>query len=291
MSTRDRTSEILEIRRRRSRFHGHLSWELTKLKAAWEKAPSENRSLLDYFPIKCVTVLEVATRQELALLIDHSVDYADRAGDLWRNSKLDFSVIRDIQGRQVTLGELVAHTVPVNSFGQIISHFEALLGRPIRPELSTQVDRWKVEIEKQPSQPIISDFEATARTLSDLFDVRHILCHELPESTVYSEADVGGFIQHALQFLNALEWMLTREKWGLVPLTQTEMNIAEANELQKTKEELDRLIATLVGKMEDLERRTRLPGEEGGGWVSAFNDAQLKWRAFCDAYCGACQRV
>lgn len=285
MANRDRTSEILEIKRRNPRSWGHLSWELMRLKSDWEKAPRDHRPMLDYFPIKCVTILEVSTRQELALLIDHSDNYADRAGELWRNSKLDFSTIRDIHGKRVTLGELVAHTVPVNSFGQMISHFEVLLGRPLRLELSTQVDRWKVEIERQPSQPIISDFEATARTLSALFDVRHILCHELPESSVYSAADIGEFIQHGLQFLNALEWILTREKWGVVPLTQTEMNIAEANELHERKEELDRLIGILVGKMEDLEGRTRLPGEEGGGWVSAFNDAQHKWQAFRDAYC------
>ena len=204
MPGRDQTAEILEIKQRNAKFYGFRSGEMKSLLSRWLATAQNNDSTPDFYLIRAVTILEVSARQELALLIDHGKAYTDRAVELSKNFKMDFATVRDIQGRAITLGDIVAHSVPVNSFGKVLSHFEILLGKPLRPLLANAVDRWRIEIEGQPSAPIIGDFDTLACCLSRLFDIRHILCHELPEKPVYSVEEVTEFLGRALEFMKAL---------------------------------------------------------------------------------------
>jgi hypothetical protein len=88
--------------------------------------------------------LEVFTRRNLADLIDHNRLFTDRAIELSKNIKIDFALVRDIQGRTITLGDILAHSVPINSLGHIAGCFETVLGKSLRPLLETIVDRWDV---------------------------------------------------------------------------------------------------------------------------------------------------
>ena len=185
MSTRDRTGEILEIKKRNPRNEGLLSFGLVELKRRWEKGGKGLDSVPDFYLIRAVTILEVSTRQEMARLIDHRKDFTERAVELSKNFKMDFATVREIQGRAITLGDIVSHSVPVNAFGQVLDYFETLLGKPLRPLLVSAVDRFRTEIEKEPAEPIIPDFDSIRGRLARLFEIRHILCHELPEKAVY----------------------------------------------------------------------------------------------------------
>jgi hypothetical protein len=125
-------------------------------------------------------LLEVFTRGNIAELIDHGAEYANRAIELSKNLKMDFALVQGVQGRAITLGDIVAHSVSINSFGQMLGHFETLLDKkPLRTLLAGAVDRWTVEIKKEPPVPIIADFDALAHSLTRLFEVRHIVCHEI----------------------------------------------------------------------------------------------------------------
>ena len=64
-----------------------------------------------------------------------------------------------------------------------------------------------------------------ASRLSTLFEIRHILTNEIPKGQVYSIGDIEDFLTEARRFTNALEEVLTFKRFGLVPLTQTEINI------------------------------------------------------------------
>jgi uncharacterized protein YecT (DUF1311 family) len=218
-------------------------------------------------------------------LIDHSREFTDRAVELSKNFKMDFATVRDVQGRAITLGDIVGHNIPVNSFGQILGYFDTLLGKPARPLLETAVDRWQTEIEKKPSEPIIQDFDALAKLMSRLVEIRHILCHELPEKPVYAVDDVAEFLEAALRFTKAIEWVLTFEKFGLVPLTQTDMNIAEGNRFRSKEEELNNLFAKIRQKIISLDRDALGPRTGDSAWGKSFEEAQEKWRSYRNAYC------
>jgi uncharacterized protein YecT (DUF1311 family) len=285
MANRDRASEIQEIRQRNSRSQGHLSYHLQDLQVQWTKVSQRPGSLSDFYLIRAVTILEVSTRQELALLINHSRQFTDRAVEFSKSFKMDFATVRDVQGRVVTLGDVIAHSVPVNSFGQILDHFGILLGRSIRPLLSGVIDRWQVEIEGRESRPIIEDFEKLAANLTRLFEIRHILCHELPEKSVYPVAEVSGFLESAIQFSKAMEWVLTFEKFGLVPLTQTDMNISQGERLRNAEKDLEHVFGKIRKKIFDLDRSASLSNSDQSGWASSFDAVQETWLAYRNAQC------
>jgi len=222
----------------------------------------------------------------MALLIDHTKHFTDRAVELSKNFKMDFAMVRDIQDRAITLGDIVAHSVPLNSFGQILDHFEMLLGKPLRPLLITVEDRWRTEVEKQPPKPIIPDFDALKKRLSRLFEIRHVLCHELPQSPVYSVDEVSDFLKDAVRFAHAIEEILTFEKYGLVPLTQSEMNKDASEKLKGRQQELDGLLISIrsyLGSRHQTLREFSLG--EVDCLLSRFDDTQEKWLAFRKANC------
>jgi uncharacterized protein YecT (DUF1311 family) len=274
MSTRDRTSQIIEIKERNPTLHGFLSYSLAGLSKQWADVAQRDGSQPDFYLIRAVTILEVSTRQQIASLIDHAKEYTDRAVELSKQIKMDFATVRDVQGRAITLGDIVAHSIPMNSFGQIMGYFETLLGKPFRQLLIDAIDRWRVEIEKQPSEPIIRDFDALAYHLSRLFEIRHILCHELPENPVYTTSEVAEFLADATRFTKATETVLHFEKYGHTPLTQTEMNIDAMNRLREKEEELNRLLAEIRTRAEQAEQE-----------IVSLDDAQEKWLAYRNAHC------
>lgn len=285
MSKRDRTGEIREVKERNPLGHRFGSYSLQNLKLRWTKTGKNNESTPDFYVIRAVTLLEVFTRGNIADLIDHGSEYTSRAIELSKNLKMDFALVQGIQGRVVTLGDIVAHSVPVSSFAQILEHFETLLGKPLRPLLVGVGDRWATEIEKKPSEPIISDFDVLARSLTRLFEVRHILCHETPRNPVYAVGEVEDFLSEAIRFTKALQEVLTFERFGLVPLTQTDMNIAADKDLRKKEDELKELLAEIRARVRETDANpsSLTTGSADGSWLHCLDDAEEKWLSYRDA--------
>jgi hypothetical protein len=248
MGSRDRANEIAEIKQREDSGHGYLSFALKGLQEQWLKTKTSAGFNPDFYVIRAVTLLEVSTRHNIAALIDHGEQYVNRAVELSKHLKIDLALVRAVHGRMITIGDIVAHNVPLNSFGQIIGYFDTLFGRPIRPLLEAAIDRWAVEIgqkiaaevrplleganvqwaddiDKMAAGTIIDDFDSVAACLSRLFEIRHILCHELPTKPIYELREIGEFLDSAFRFAKATEEVLTFEKFGLVPFTQADMNI------------------------------------------------------------------
>lgn len=288
MSNRDRTQEILEVKRRNARWSQFGSHGLEVLRQQWSKNRQSEACTPDFYVIRTVTLLEVLTRRNLAALIDHSRGFTDRAIELAKHVRIDFSLVREVQGRTITLGDILAHSVPVNSFGQIVECFETVLGKPLRPLIQTVVDRWDVEVMRKPRRPIVGDYDAMARCVGRLFDVRHILCHEAPRKAVYDVKEVDEFLEKAIWFTEALNHILTFEKFGNVPLCQADMNIAAGKELKATEDKMGRLLSQIEAKVRDTDAtlvNLKLPGPDSGSWLDRARDAQTKWLAYRDAQC------
>jgi hypothetical protein len=104
---------------------------LSELQKRWEVSASDPNATPDFFVIRTVTFLEVLARAWIAQLVDYGPPYVENAIPLAKNHlKFDFELVRAIQGRTITLGDIVAHSVPVNSFPQLIGHFGTLIGQP-----------------------------------------------------------------------------------------------------------------------------------------------------------------
>lgn len=267
MPRQDRVRELIELkeRTRRNTYFSHL---ISSLLHRWkgQSAPT------DFYVIRLVTILEVGVRDNIAELIDHDEKYAALSIDLARNVKIDLPLIRGVQARNITLGDIIAHSVPLNSFGQIVSHFDVLLGKSFRSLLVSAVSRWQTEVEKKVPTPIIADFDKVAARLSRLFEVRHIVTHELPNNNVYADTEVEEFLEAASQFAQAVEEVLTFEKFGLVPLTQTDMNISSYESYKKTDEELETVLQNVRSSLAD--------SSDNAKWLDVLNKSQEAWKLF-----------
>jgi uncharacterized protein YecT (DUF1311 family) len=287
MTRRNRTQDILDVKRRDAHWNWFGPYGLENLQRQWLKNRQSKACTPDFYVIRTVTLLGVFTRRNLADLIDHDRRFTDRAIELSRYVKIDFALIRDIQGRTITLGDILAHSVPVNSFGQIVEHFETILERPVRPLLETTVDRWETEVRKMPRAPIVDDYEALARCLTRLFEVRHILSHEAPREAVYDQSEIDEFLANAVRFVKAMHEILMFERFGLVPLTQTEKNIAAGEQLKRTEKEMSRLFSDIEERVKEFDARNPLRKDEQdyGGWHGSLTDAQAAWLSYRKAHC------
>ena len=104
MSLRDRTQEILTVKQRDGGWNRFGSFALENLQRDWQKRRANEACEPDFYTIRAVTLLEVFTRRNLAELIDHDSEFTDRAIEFSKHLKIDFGLVRDVQGRTITSG-------------------------------------------------------------------------------------------------------------------------------------------------------------------------------------------
>jgi uncharacterized protein YecT (DUF1311 family) len=198
----------------------------------------------NYVPIRLVTLIEVGARSSIKELIDHGDPYLENAKAHVQNFKLDYGYVLALHRKKITIGEMIAHSVPTNSIDQILSALTELV--PTLNDLLLRAkDRVAIEIDGEPDQPIISDLTKTIGTLDKLFRLRHIIVHEMPSSDLIEEGEFQIFFGAAKNFLSALAWITSELVSGHVPLTQADMNIQSAENLDKTISEFKSLLDKL----------------------------------------------
>src|SRR5260370_23201662 len=128
MVARDRVGEILDLKGRQQE-RGLLITRLEHLRRSWIEHRTDAQTS-DFVPIRIVTLIEVFTRAWLAELIDHGSPFVENAASLAKtlSLKFDFAVSMAIQGRTISLGDLVAHSVSTNRIDDIAYNFSTFMG-------------------------------------------------------------------------------------------------------------------------------------------------------------------
>lgn len=224
---RDRIEEIVARRSRASRTNPVSHWEIDTLAEQWLVGTGPLYEVPDFIIIRLVTMLEVFTRTWIATLVDAGEPYVQRAGDLVGGSlKFDFGIVRALAGKQVSVGELVSHSVSINQLSDLETVFTTLTGTKVFPAIAQLADRWASEIDGI-SDPIIANVEELRRQLAALFAARHIVVHEMPSGKPYEMDDISEFITATRNFVHAVDQYLDTMLNGNFPLQQQPMN-AEA---------------------------------------------------------------
>jgi hypothetical protein len=267
MSKRDRLSEIVAIKQRggaRRRRIADLN-DLVQLKKLWAATRDDTREIIsNLLPIRIVTLIEVLCRYSLEILIDReSSPYAERAARLKIDLKFDFDMVQGLQGRLITLGQLIAHAVPLSNVGNIATAFSTLLDTDLFQLLATT--RTRLSIEHDPDgAPIIDDIDVLRKRLARLFEVRHILTHEFPSDPPHRPSELDEFLDAAEKFMNALDEALTQLLFGQYPISQQAMNRDAHNKSEAASAELEALCDEIAGK-----------------WRSPIiNKVQRSWKVF-----------
>ena len=214
---------------------------------------------VDFIPIRLVTIIEVFVREVVREIVDHGQPYVDRAEKLAKGAKIDFAFASNLQGQKLSIGDLVAHAISVNNLSQIIAYFDGLIP-DFAKKLRLSHSRWSEDIESWPLPAIIGDYNKTIATLARLFEVRHILTHELPRQNPYEPNEIDNFLVAGREFLDATDWLVVETLKGHVPRTQMTMNVQAGETMGEMLAEMDALLDAIGQKNEvdgDLLRQSQ----------------------------------
>ena len=224
---------------------------------------------LQFVPIRLVTILEVFLREVIAELVDGDEVIFGRAEKLVKSAKIDLAFAAHVDRRELTIGDFVAHSVSLNGVDGIMNIMDTLIGR-FAGRLKTAHSRWSEEAEKWPLPPIVADYDATMAALGRLFEVRHVLTHELPSEVVFHPKELPAFIEAARTFVEATDWSVVEILHGSVPQTQIAMNMVAGYDLRSQEEELEVI----------LKKVAALPGLDG----DALRELQTAWTEFANRH-------
>jgi uncharacterized protein YecT (DUF1311 family) len=248
----------------------------TAMNMTTEKTLTTDSEVDDFFLIRAVTLLEVFSRDCLAQLIDNGSPYAERAVDLRMDLKIDLGFVQAIQGRVITMGEMIAHSISISTFAHISSVFKTILGKDLVAMISPAVRRPAVwELKKAPEQ-IITDSVGISGRLSRLFDIRNILCHEIRQEEVYDRREITAFLAAAEQFAAATSVMLDHMLYGDRPETIEEEIEAAKRELEEGQSLLAEVYARVDGDGD--QKHSRLLSKSQRAW-DTFRAAQCAFYA------------
>ncbi len=256
---RDYVSEVLAVRERRAELHRvlHRLDSLGGIRGLRQTpAGGDNtQEVDDFIPIRAVTVLEVFMRRWIAALVDRGAPFSGNASKLAASGKvkLDFEAIEAIHGGRVTLGDLVAHGVSLNRIEDVLATFSALLGCDFDQELRRVHDRFAVEREGKPQEPIIADFPAFRAAFAKLFVARHIVVHEVPAEPPFKTEDLAAFVLAAKQFVKASTQVFSTAAYGNYALCTMDMVAEHAQKQQALEKELSDVLEQVRAAVPNVE--------------------------------------
>lgn len=271
--TRDIIREIGEIRQRRQFGSAmmELSMRLLDLEQAFENHRDQEGELVRYFPVALIACVEGYFRMAIKDLIDSGDPYLSNAEKPASATKLDFSLLRAIHGKTITVGELVAHGVQLSRFEHINAALTNILDTDFLKGLETVTDRWAHEVMGQPVAPILDNPDGVFADVSRTFELRHIICHEIPSAYEIKVEEVARCFESCVTFLKASDEFISETLYPGSPLTQTDMNIAAGEALEATKSELDVVANKLMARLDE-------------GEIVAFKKSQDHWHQYCEAW-------
>jgi uncharacterized protein YecT (DUF1311 family) len=269
MTKRSTIEQIIEWKQRRGRstFGAQLLWKVDDLFRVWSEEGKKG-GFADFIPIRLATIMEVYVRETVRELIDSNSKYMDRSEPLTKNIKLDFPLLKSLQGKRVSLGDIVAHSLPVSSLTHILSIYETLF-LDFKAKLTESRERWIEDRNLSSSPPILDDANRVLSIVGRIFEVRHIVTHEMPNQSPYAIAEIPEFLTSTRDFLSATDWLLVGETKGDVPRTQMAMNMSAGEDLNLAMQEMTEVVTDV---------RTR--GEVDN---QALEASQKAWETYADA--------
>ncbi|MEO9824140.1 MAG: lysozyme inhibitor LprI family protein [Paracoccaceae bacterium] len=267
---RSSSQQIIDWNQRRG-DHPRLGMELIAqidaLQAEVDSVAALASPYVEFVPIRLVTTLEVFLRGVIAELVNGGQQYFERGGQLAKGSKIDLTFAAHIDRRELTIGDFVAHAVSLNSIKAVVSSLDTLLdGFAIK--LKNAHPRWLEYKGDWPLPPIVEDYDVMMASLSRLFEVRHMLAHELPSVPVFDPAEASELTAAARVFIEATDWVVVEALHDAVPRTQLAMSTNAGDRLRGEEARLTEMLNE-VASLDGIDR-------------GAFQALQTAWGKWAD---------
>jgi hypothetical protein len=159
---------------------------MTHVLADLEDGSALQGELLRYFPMAIVAAVESFFRMAIRDLIDSGAPFLERVQQ-FKDIKLDMAMAAAIQGRKVTLGEIVSHLLRLNNLRDINASVSVIIGEDFLDHLkNSQLDL--------PEPGLVEMNEMAGDVfawLTHLYKLRHIYCHELASDKNPAPIDIA----------------------------------------------------------------------------------------------------
>lgn len=182
--------------------------EIDNLLDKLDESKITNRDpILKYIPLATVACIEGVFRSAVKELIDSGKPFTDNALELEKKSniKITFEALFEIQNRNFTSGELIAHALPCSKLEDINNALSAILKTDFldilkkfeRPTIFQRVANEFKHFQK--NHPSI--YEDVKR----LFALRHILAHETTRKFVIDKTEILRCYACGQMFIKQME--------------------------------------------------------------------------------------
>ncbi|NWA32719.1 DUF1311 domain-containing protein [Pseudomonas sp. C6002] len=231
------------------------------------------RELFRYFPVAAIAILESHFRATISLIVDQGTPYFERGLSLVGEKLKAVEVIPMIHNRAVTVGELVAYSLPFSSLGHLVTAYDEILGNDIKKLATTIEDPYFARQGKGDRSPLIDDVSALWGDLAKSFEARHILAHESASQYEISFERASATVESVKSFTEAIDAILWSTAWKEKPLTQYEMNVSAYEEYKATRRLLAKAIKAKKQELDEVEDRAR------------FRRLHLQWKKWTFEWC------
>ncbi len=188
--------------------------------------------------MRLVKLIEVFTRDAVKILVDSGEPYLSKSNKLVKGFKVDLEYARRLEGKVLTIGDVIAHSISLSNSGSVFSVFNDLID-DFAQKLKNSHPRWTEEKETWPLEPIISDVKLLKKNLNQLFQARNIIAHELPTKRPFETRDIPIWITSTKQFVDACDWILVECTKGSIARTQIQMSNDAYEKLKSNRKRLE----------------------------------------------------
>ncbi len=223
-------SELTEsLERGKTNFQAQI--ELYDLRDLCYKMDSPQ--LLEYVPVKIVACFEQLFRDEYQeILVNPKVRKNLKSIDLFKDTKYDFDVIEAFEENDISLSDYLSLLIPCSKLADIDNAISKLLGINFLSEFRKK-DNGKAILE----------------SVSEIFRLRHIYCHEVPLKKNNDIDSARKLISHAIEFIDDSDDIIRNALYSDHISGIEEIQIAQ-KDYEKADKELKELIEAIKLKQD-----------------------------------------
>lgn len=227
-----------------------------------------------YVPISTIACIEEFFNSIVKELIDFGSPFSENVIKFDQNLKikLTFEIVHAIQGRKITIGELIAHLLPHNNFDDLNSNISTIISK----DFSSALREYKNIKVNNTLGPLNSNsdfnWDITMDDLKTFFELRHIFCHEFGNNVIIDNEKIITGIHNIKQLLSLINDFIFDLLYPSSPTTQLELNQAAANGLIIAQNKLTDFLNNTIKQETILSDRD----------VNHLNHAIDKWTEFED---------
>ena len=224
-------SELTEsLERGKNNFQAQI--ELYDLRELCYKM--DKPQLLEYVPVKIVACFEQLFRDEYQEILENpKVKKNLKNIDLFKDTKFNFDIIGAFEENTISLSDYLSLLIPCSKLADIDNAISKLLGIKFLEEFGKK-----------------EDGKAILESISEIFRLRHIYCHEVPMKQVLGVDRARQLISHAITFIDNSDDIIRNALYSDNPNILEEIENAKSN-FEKVDKELEELIETIKSKQDN----------------------------------------